>query len=167
MEAIASNSCFLLVQPRSLFPDRTRLAWVRLPLISSVPHFPRLVLQILRALVTLPMRCPLFPLCFTTVQQPCIFSFILQDLRSFFPCCGTRDFVHESSTSLCTLDHLRHLFLMHLLYFFSSSFFLSFLQPIIPLLHGVFPSWMDPRFLTVCRQQLSNPPSAFSVHSSF
>ena len=40
-------------------------------------------------------------------------------------------------------------------------------QPVIPFLHRFFPPWMDPRFLTVYRQQLRNPISAFSVHSSF
>ena len=31
-----------------------------------------------------------------------------------------------------------------------------FLQPNILLLHGFLFSWMEPRFLTICRQQLSN-----------
>ena len=40
-------------------------------------------------------------------------------------------------------------------------------QPNKPFLHGFFPSWMEPSFLAICRQQLSNPPSVFSIHSSF
>ena len=58
-------------------------------------------------------------------------------------------------------------FLLMPLLHLSLLIFFSFLQPLIPLLHGVFTSWMDPRFLTVSRQQLRNPPSAFCVHSSF
>ena len=32
--------------------------------------------------------------------------------------------------------------------------------------YKVFPFWMDPRFLTICRQQLSDPPSIFGVRST-
>ena len=89
--------------------------------------FPRLVLQILHALITLPMLCPLFPLCFTTVQQRCIFFSFLQDLCSSSPYCRLGASVPESSISLHTLNHLRHLLLMHFLqFFFSSTFFFSF-----------------------------------------
>ena len=97
----------------------------------------------------------------------CIFFFFLQDLCYSSPCCGLRVFMQASSTAFRTLNHLRHLLLMHVPPPLSSHLPFSFSLTIIPLLHGVFPSWMDPRFLRVCRQQLSNPPSVFSVHSSF
>ena len=108
METIASHSCRRLVQSRSLFPNRTLLDLVRLPLISSIPHFPRLVLQNLDILITLPMLCPFFPLCLTTVLQTRTLIFFLQVLCSSSPCCGLSEFVQETSTSLRTLNNLSH-----------------------------------------------------------
>ena len=51
---------FLLCTMQMLFPDRILL-------VSSIPHFPRLVLHILHTFVTLPMLCPLCPLRLTTI----------------------------------------------------------------------------------------------------
>ena len=56
---------------------------------------------------------------------------------------------------------------MHLLHLFLFIFLFIFCNNSYHFCMVSCPSWMDPRFLTVCRQQLSNPPSAFSVHSFF
>ena len=103
MEAFTPFSCLCLVQSRSLFPQ-----------LFQDLIFPKFVLHVLHAFVTLPMLCPFFPLCLTTVQQPGILFFFLQDLRSSSPWCKLRDFVLESSASLHTLNHLRHFLLVRL-----------------------------------------------------
>ena len=88
------------------------------------------------------------------------------------PCCGLRDFMQKSCTSLHTRNHLRHLLLllfflssfsshplvfllilfsfllMHFLHLFLLFLFFHSLQPLIPFLHGIVPSWMDRRLLT-------------------
>ena len=79
-----------------------------------------------------------FPFRFTTVQQPRILFFIYQDLRPSPPCCRLGNFVHETGTSLHTLDHLRHLVLVHLLHLFLLVLLFHLLQPLIPFLHSVF-----------------------------
>ena len=132
------------------FPNRILLALAALLPIFSIPHFSSHFLNIF---VTLPVLCPFFPLCFTAVQLPGILFFLLQDLCSFSPCCRLRDLVQESRTSFRTLYHLRHCWLMHFLHFsFSSLNFIS--STFYPFLQSIFPSCVDPRFLTVCRQQL-------------
>ena len=61
-----------------------------------------------------------------------------------------------------TLDHVAHFFqLLHLI------FFLHLSQPVVPFLHGIFPSCMEPSFFAVRSQQLSNPPTVVSIHSFF
>ena len=54
----------------TLSPVRTLVALVGLSPISSILHFPRLVLQVLHAVVTLPMICPFFPLCSQRSNSP-------------------------------------------------------------------------------------------------
>ena len=134
---------------------------------SQLLILPRLFLDIMHLLITLPMLCPFFHLCFTTIQQPHILFFILQDLCSSSPCCRLRDLVQESHTSFRTLNHLRHFVLMHYLHLFLLVLLFHLLLPLVPFLHGVFPSWMDPRFLTVRRHQFSNPPSILVIHPAF
>ena len=67
-------------------------------------------------------------------------------------------------------DLLTYLMLMQFFYLSFMIFLYHFLQPKKPLLHGFFCLWMEPRFLTICRQQLSSSylsePSFFPVASS-
>ena len=74
-------------------------------------------------------HCQCFAQCFLFASErsnnlaSCSSSFFR--LRSFSPCCGLRDVMQESSTSLRTLNHLLHLLLMQFLHFpLSSSFFI-------------------------------------------
>ena len=123
MEALTSYSFFALYNLDD-FPVRILSALAELPPLSSVPLFPSFDLHVLHAFGTLPMRCPFFPLCFTSVHQLDILFFFLQDLRSSSPCCGLRDLTQELSTAFRTLDHLIDPLLMHFfILLFSSSFF--------------------------------------------
>ena len=79
------------------------------------------------------MLCPFFHLCFTTVQEPRILFFFLQELCSSSSCCRLGDFVKESSASFRTLDHLRHFVLMHFLHLLLLVYFSSF-----PTTHTIF-----------------------------
>ena len=88
---------------------------------------------------------------------------------------GSSATIHGPSdrTSCTLIENLT--FHFFLLAFSFSSNLLSlchFLQTSKPFLHGFFFSWMEPRFLAVCRKQLRNPqlrnpPSVFSIHSFF
>ena len=64
----------------TLFPIHPPLTLAAHPPNFSVPHFPMSLLRIMHIFLTLPMLFPFFHLCFTTVQQPRILFFILQDL---------------------------------------------------------------------------------------
>ena len=140
---------------------------VVLPPISSILHFPWLVLQVLDAFVTLPMLCPFLPLRFTSVQQPEILFFFLQDLRCSSSCCGLRDLVQEPSTTIRTLDHLTDTQLVQLFNILPLVFLFHLSQPVIPFLLGIFPSCIEPSILSVRRQQLTHPSSAVSIHPFF
>ena len=78
-----------------------------------------------------------------------------------------RDLKQRPSTAFRNLNHLRHLELMQFLHISFIIPLFHLLQPSVPFLHSIFPSCVNPRGLKVCRQQFRNPPSAFSVHSSF
>ena len=75
----------------TLLPNHTFLLPWQCFLHFFNSHFPKLVSHMLHAYVTLPMLCPFFPHCFTTVQQPGILVFFLQNPRSSSPCCRVRD----------------------------------------------------------------------------
>ena len=152
----------------AFFSSHSLRVW--LPSISSKFLIsPRRVLHVLHAFVTLPMLCPIFLLCFRAVEQPGTLFFFLQDLCSSFPCCGLRDLVQKPSTSFRTLDHLIDTLLMQLFHL-SLLILLFSLSPTKHTIFAWFLSLLDgatPRFLTVCRQQLSNPPSIVSIHPFF
>ena len=87
---------FLPCTISTLCPIRNLLVLAGIPPTFATPHFPRLVLHVLHAFVTLPMRCP----CFPRASQPGILFFFLQDLCSSSPCCGLREFVQTLLSAL-------------------------------------------------------------------
>ena len=91
VEAITFYSCLCLEKSRRPLQISLLQPWQGFLQFLQFLIFPRPVLHVPRAFVTLPMLCPFFPLCFTTAQQPGIL-FFLQDLCSFSPCCGLREF---------------------------------------------------------------------------
>ena len=111
MEVIASHSCFRLVQHRSLFPHRTLLALVRLPLSSSIPFSPRLVLQLLHILNTLALHllCPILSLRCTPIHR----SILTSSLPAFpsMILAASAANLHPSLASL--LELLLHFFIPH------------------------------------------------------
>ena len=151
----------------TLFPIHTLLALATLPSFFSTSHLSRLILHILQAFVALPMLCPFLPLCFTAVQQPGILL--------FFRICGPPlhavGFVilcKKSPALPSALLTIRFTLCSRM----SSIFLLSSSSFIFPTnytisLRCLFFFWMEPRFLAVCHQQLSNTPSVFSVQSPF
>ena len=128
----------------------------------------RLVVHVLHLLITLPNALPILSSLVhsgPTAWHPLLLSFKICALPS--PCCGLREFMQKPSTAFRTLDHLMHPLLMQFFHLSLLIFLFRFLQPNIPFLHGFFHSWMEPSFLAVCRQQLSNPQSIFGIHSVF
>ena len=71
---------------------------------------------------TLSSHCQCFDHSFLFASQrssnPRVFLLFLPNMHSSSPHCWLRYFVEKSSTALCTLDHLLHLSLMHLLHLF-------------------------------------------------
>ena len=85
---------------------------------------------------------------------------------SFFKIC---------SPPLCKSPALPSALLIIWLTFFLALFFhllnftllLHFGQPVIPLLHNISQSCMEPRFLAVSGQQLTDPPTVVDINSTF
>ena len=144
------------------FPIRPLLALAGLPPISSTPHFSKALSSMFCTL----SHCQCFAHSFLFASQR---SNGRASASSIFKICAR--LLHAAGLQiLCKSpalpSHLRHFLLMHCLHIFLLVLLLYLLQPLIPFLHGVFLSWMDPRFLAVCRQQLSDPPSVFGINPS-
>ena len=155
MKAIAPHSCLSLVT--LLLPSLTPAPMASAYSLHVLQLFtsPRLVLQVLHLRVTLPRFRPLFPLLLISGQG----------IGSSSPCRWLGDFVQETCSSFCTPDHTTdRLLVLHL-------------RPLllIPLLHLIqmyhrsilCPSRVEPRFLTISGQQLTNPPTVVRINSVF
>ena len=122
VESVTSHSCCCLVQSRRL---------VQVPFFQSRQRF----LTFLQFLIAPWLVLHVF--CISSSHRQCVaHSFLFASQRSnnlasssssfrISPHCWLRDFVEKSSTPFCTLNHLVHLSLMHLLHFSFSSFFFT------------------------------------------
>ena len=94
------------------------------PLISSIPHFPRLVIHVLHAFVTLPVLTHSFLFASQRSNSLETSSSFFQNLCSSSPCCGL--------PAVNTLDHWSHPFADAILQSFFSHPQVSIFQPNIP-----------------------------------
>ena len=61
---------FCICKASTPSPGRSLSALARPPPLSSTLHCQQLILHVLHVFVTLPVPCPFFPLCLTTVHRP-------------------------------------------------------------------------------------------------
>ena len=88
-------------------------------------------------------------------------------LHSSSPCRGVGDPVQKSRTAIRAFEHLADFCSVHCFQLLYLIFLFHLTQPVVPFLHGTFPSCTEPSFLAVRGQQFANPPTAVSIHSFF